>query len=199
MPSNALSQPCRPSPGDVRPCHHVLRAGDVVLASHGDSIEATLGGCVLVVLTNFSRSVAAVAHISHGPEHGGDGDCRTDGAERAFEKMFASMSRVGIDPLDCEAYLYGGGDLMPAVFRQFGVNNKAAARIDRMLTELRIPVVDADVGGAQHRHITWRVGFDDPDVAAIDAPESSSGRLAPAPERGMGAEATTVPPSNRLS
>jgi len=133
---------------------HVLHPGDVVCVERGERVETLLGSCVAVVLTDARRSIAAVCHLVHA----GDGATAAHGA-MAFETMDALLSQRGFNSRFCEAFVYGGGNMFPALARGRGHVGLSNARWTLgELAERGTPVLGTDVGGDGYRRLSWTVG-----------------------------------------
>jgi chemotaxis protein CheD len=144
-----------------------LHPGDVALGSRGEVFETLLGSCVSVILTDPRRTVGAMSHIVHaGQPQAGEGD-NTAHAEVAFERMFALLQGVGISPGLCEAYVYGGGNMFPALVRGRHVGQSNADTVLRTLRHTGIRVLVNDLGGQAYRRLRWTVGPDQPLVTAV--------------------------------
>lgn len=146
---------------------HVLHPGDVAVGERGDHLETLLGSCVAVILTDPRRTVAAMCHIVHsGPTPSG-GET-TAHAEPAMEAMFGLLVGYGIDPLKCEAYVFGGGNMFPSLFKRSHVGESNAQWALDILADLGIQLITHDVGGTTYRRISWTVGQGAPQVVAVE-------------------------------
>ncbi|MEI2679695.1 MAG: chemotaxis protein CheD [Burkholderiaceae bacterium] len=97
---------------------HTLHPGDVVCAERGERMETLLGSCVAIVLTDPRRTLGAMCHIVHA-SRATAGVAETGAyAEVALDTMYALLRERGIDPRQCEAYVYGGGNMFPQLFNQ---------------------------------------------------------------------------------
>ncbi|MDI1261424.1 chemotaxis protein CheD [Aquabacterium sp.] len=149
---------------------HVLHPGDVVLACRGDRLDTLLGSCVAIILTDPRRTVAAMCHIVHSGTPTVDvNDADTRHAEPAMAAMFALLRGRGISAHLCEAYLFGGGNMFPSLFKHTHVGAKNADWALQTLDELRIALVGQDIGGTAYRRITWTVGPQAPQVRLGEA------------------------------
>ena len=143
----------------------VLHPGDVALGRLGDRLETLLGSCVSIILTDPRRTVAAMCHIVHsGTAPVDERGAETTHAEPALAAMFDMLQGCGISPQLCEAYLYGGGNMFPSLFKEshVGADNTEWAR--QALADLGIPLRGQDTGGTAFRRITWTVGPGAPEV-----------------------------------
>ena len=169
--ATALRQPAKatgdtPAP-PVAGAVHTLHPGDVACAGRGDRLEALLGSCVAIVLTDPWRTVGVMCHIVHAkpalrvP--------RKSGAHAgvALKAMYALLQARGIAPALCEAYVYGGGNMFPALFKGSHVGDNNARWALAALADDGIPVLLHDVGGSAYRRLGWTVGSGAPQVTAV--------------------------------
>lgn len=146
---------------------HTLHPGDVALGRRGDRLVTLLGSCIAVVLTDRHRTIATMCHIVHARWDDHLADDATVHAGPAFRRMFALLTAAGIDAMQCEAYVYGGGNMFPNLVTHGAVGDRNADEVFVALGTLGIPVVSADVGGAVYRALAWTVGHDAPAVRAV--------------------------------
>ncbi|MBL0094660.1 MAG: chemotaxis protein CheD [Piscinibacter sp.] len=87
---------------------HVLHPGGVACGERGERFETLLGSCVAIVLTDPRRTVGAMCHIVHAmPAPAGRHDDATY-ADAALRQMNQRLRARGLQPGQCEAYVYGG-------------------------------------------------------------------------------------------
>lgn len=143
-----------------------LHPGDVALATRGEQFDTLLGSCVAVILTDPRRTVAAMCHIVHtnpsleslrGAAHG----------EAAFHAMDRLLTARGIQPKMCEAYVFGGGNMFPDLYRKNHVGDNNADWVMAMLTRRGTRVLLDDLGGRHYRRVRWAVGEDAPQVLCV--------------------------------
>ena len=143
----------------------VLHPGDVVLGRLGDRLETLLGSCVSIILTDPRRTVAVMCHIVHsGAAPVDERGAETTHAERALAAMFTLLQGCGISPHLCEAYLYGGGNMFPSLFKQAHVGQNNTDWAVQALADFGIPLRGQDTGGTAFRRIAWNVGPGAPEV-----------------------------------
>ena len=159
---NPMLNPLAANPANTL---QVLHPGAVVLVQRGDRLETLLGSCISIILTDPRRTLAAMCHIVHSGRAPADarGDATTH-AEPALAAMFALLRPSGINPCQCEAYLFGGGNMFPQLYAQAHVGSNNTAWALAALAELGIDLVGQDTGGDAYRRITWAVGPDAPQV-----------------------------------
>ena len=158
------------------PISHVLHPGDVVCADQGERMETLLGSCVAIILTDPRRTLGAMCHIVHsGPvsrraapierEVGRVGDAAH--AEVALAAMYRLLSARGIDPRQCEAYVYGGGHLFPGLVTESHVGEINSRWAIEALAREGVVVLESDFGGHAYRKLSWIVGPQRPHVITV--------------------------------
>lgn len=144
-----------------------LMPGDVALGLAGDQLKTLLGSCVSVILTDPRRTVAAMCHIVHvGRPHASNAR-NTAYGEVAMDAMFARLMAVGLPPTRCQAYVFGGGNMLPQMYNatHVGVNN--VEWVLDFLHDQGIAVVDHCLGGNGYRKVSWTVGASEPLVETV--------------------------------
>jgi chemotaxis protein CheD len=144
-----------------------LHPGDVVVVGRGDRMETLLGSCVAIVMTDPRRTVGAMCHIVHCRPPVADGEETGAYAGGALRTMYAALLARGIAPSQCEAWIFGGGNMFPSVFarRHIGEDNANWA-IDALARD-GVRVIAYDLGGTVYRRLGWTVGSNAPDVVAV--------------------------------
>ena len=140
---------------------HVLHPGDVALAIAGERMETLLGSCVSIVLTDPRRTVGAMCHIVHSMERQGEG---TAFARPALTAMMTLLRRRAIDARQCDAFVYGGGNMFPKLVQTRHVGQSNVDWAFDALGELGIRILGHDVGGTCYRKVAWTVGRGAPTV-----------------------------------
>jgi chemotaxis protein CheD len=136
----------------------VLQPGDVAVGTRGDRFETLLGSCVAVVLADPRHTVGAMCHIVHaGDPAPGQAD-PTSHARPALIAMFEGLRRLGITPQLCEAQVYGGGNMFPALFRGHHVGLSNVQTVLALLAQAGIQVSAQATGGVGYRRLAWDVG-----------------------------------------
>ena len=152
----------------VSPQVHTLHPGHVVCVGTGETMETLLGSCIAVILTDPRRTLGAMCHIVHASPDNSPARDGTAHADSALRRMFALLMARGVVPRLCEAYVYGGGNMFPALFprRHVGASN-ASAVLDALAAE-GVRVLTQDVGGPTYRRLRWTVGPGQPQVIAVE-------------------------------
>ena len=167
-----LQSACAPSDS----ISHTLHPGDVVCADRGERMDTLLGSCVAIILTDPRRTVGAMCHIVHsGPttrrvEPVFRNERRVGDAvhaEVALAAMYRLLNARGIDPRQCEAYVFGGGNLFPGLVTESHVGEVNSRWAIEVLAGEGIVVLDSDLGGRAYRKLSWVVGAQHPNVITV--------------------------------
>ena len=153
----------RHASGTVR----VLHPGDVACGESGDRLETLLGSCVAIVLADPRRTFGAMCHIVHSRRPVSGERASTAFAGAAMSALYATMRERGFTPSFCEAWVFGGGNMFPALVqhRHVGDDNVRWA-VDTLIAD-GIRIVATDVGGSAYRRLAWTVGPGAPEVVAV--------------------------------
>ncbi len=146
----------------------VLHPGDVVLAERGVRLQTLLGSCVAIVLTDPRRTLGVMCHIVHSRPAVDGATASTAYADVAMKRMYALLRSRGAEPRLCEAFVYGGGNMFPALFGQAHVGEDNARWALDELANDGVSVLFHDLGGNTYRRLSWVVGPDMPQVVAVD-------------------------------
>lgn len=154
---------------------HLLHPGDVVVAGRGETLETLLGSCVALILTDPRRSVAAMCHVVHtGTAAAQPGARDTTHGEVALAAMRTQLHAIGIEAQRCEAYVAGGGNMFPDLFRADHVGAQNARWALAAVARLGLPLLAQDLGGNRYRRLRWTVGPDLPEIRVVEVPETVS-------------------------
>jgi chemotaxis protein CheD len=144
-----------------------LMPGDVALGQAGERFKTLLGSCVSVLLTDPRRTVGAMCHIVHVGTPNAENRHNTAYGVAAMHEMFTQLRARGINPRLCQAYVYGGGNMFPQLFREKHVG---ASNVDWVLHYLEtheVQVLDHCLGGNGYRKVSWTVGPQEPVVETV--------------------------------
>ena len=144
-----------------------LMPGDIALGDSGVQFKTLLGSCVTVILTDPRRTVGSMCHIVHVGEPNADNRHNTAFGVVAMDEMFEQLRARGINPLMCDAYVFGGGNMFPHLFREKHVGSANADWVLHYLEAHDIAVADQSLGGTGYRKVSWTVGPDAPVVETV--------------------------------
>jgi len=170
-----LSQGFRLSPVNGKHPHpapscgvvHTLHPGDVVSAERGERLETLLGSCVAIILTDRRRTFGAMCHFVHCGSVVSAGQKPGACAGVAVDTLYRLLSRRGLHPKLCEAYVYGGGNMFPEVFKQSHVGHDNGRWALERLARDGVRVLFHDLGSEKYRRLAWTLGPESPHVVAV--------------------------------
>lgn len=145
----------------------ILHPGDVVCGERGDRLETLLGSCVAIILTDPRRTIGAMCHIVHAGRSVSSTPANAAYADVALATMYRLLRDRGIDPTQCEAYLYGGGNMFPDLMTHGHVGERNARWACDALTEDGVRILAQDLGGCAYRLLSWTVSMDAPQVTSV--------------------------------
>lgn len=154
-----------------------LQPGEYYVGDADYRIRTLLGSCVSVTLWHRAKRVGAMSHFLLA-ERGAGPNLANDGryGEEAIWLMLRELVRVKVDPTQCQAKIFGGGDMFPRLGGKDSLNigqkNGEAAR--HMLRSHGITVVSESLFGAGHRQVIFDVASGDVWVRQIKPANASS-------------------------
>jgi chemotaxis protein CheD len=146
---------------------HVLHPGDVVCTDRGDRLETLLGSCIAVLMTDPRRTLGAMCHIVHCGANPSAAVAAGAHGAGALRRMYALLRARGIEPTLCDAWVIGGGNMFPHLYRLSHVGDDNAQWVLSALADDGVRVLGQDVGGSTYRRVGWPVGGDAPDVVSV--------------------------------
>lgn len=141
-----------------------LQPGEYFVGDASYRIRTLLGSCVSITLWHPGRRVGAMSHFLLARRDAGR-SAGLDGryGEEAMLLMSRELTQMDVDPVECQAKIFGGGDMFPQHARRsapkIGQKNGEAAR--SLLQAHGIPVVSESLFGIGHRQILFNVGTGD--------------------------------------
>jgi chemotaxis protein CheD len=144
-----------------------LMPGDVTQGAAGAQFKTLLGSCVSVILADPRRTIGSMCHIVHVGTPNAENRHNTAYGVVAMHSMFTQLRAKGINPRMCEAFVYGGGNMFPQLFRDKHVGASNADWVMHYLHMHGVTVVDECLGGTGYRKVSWTVGPQDPVVETI--------------------------------
>lgn len=143
-----------------------LLPGEYFVGDAAFQVRTILGSCVSITLWHPIARVGGMSHFllpsrsnfSHTIHH-------LDGhyGDEALTLMCQDLQALGVDPRQCQAKLFGGGNMFPGRVRSdsgsVGRRNGEAAR--ELLLQQGIPVVVESLFGMGHRQIIFDISKGD--------------------------------------
>lgn len=147
----------------AEPIDVFLRPGEYFVGDGRHRIRTLLGSCVSITLWHGVLRVGAMSHFLLAARSGRQAAGRPplDGryGEEALSLMIRELAHLGAAAHDCEAKIFGGGDMFPEhhddAVQPVGRKNGEAARM--LLGERGIAVRSESLFGVGHRKIVFDV------------------------------------------
>lgn len=133
-----------------------LLPGDYFVGGAGHRIRTLLGSCVSITLWHPERKIGTMSHflLSSRNQDKSEG-LNSRYGEEALELMLSELRAMGVDPKECQAKIFGGGQMFPGTPPGIGRQNGEVAR--RLLQAHGIPVVSESLYGVGHRNIIFDI------------------------------------------
>ena len=137
-----------------------LLPGDYFVGGAGHRIRTLLGSCVSITLWHPERRIGAMSHflLSARIQDKSAGLNSRYGTE-SLELMLSKLRAMGVDPKECQAKIFGGGQMFPGASQGIGRQNGEEAL--RLLQAHGIRVVSESLYGVGHRSIIFDVNSGD--------------------------------------
>ncbi len=142
-----------------------LQPGELFVGDREFQIRTILGSCVSITLWHPASCMGGMSHFLLPTRSGALGGAEPDGryGDEALHLMLAELKKYGLRPSDCEAKIFGGGNMFPghdrAAAMLVGQRNGEAAR--DLLQACGIPVISESLFGYGHRQIIFDVSSGD--------------------------------------
>jgi chemotaxis protein CheD len=144
-----------------------LQPGEFAVGDATHRFRTLLGSCVSITLWHPGRRFGAMSHFllsRREIDTGGKGNIYLDAryGEEALCLMLLELRRVHVPPEECEAKIFGGGNMFPGIGADkphVGRQNGESAR--RLLNAYGISIVSESLFGVGHRQILFDVGSGD--------------------------------------
>lgn len=138
-----------------------LQPGDYFVGDSAFRVRTLLGSCVSITLWHPQARIGAMSHfLLPGRSKDQQPDARY--GDDALDLMVAGLHALGVAQADCQAKIFGGGDMFPghrARRPAIGTQNGAAARA--LLARHAIAVRSACLFGVGHRQIIFDIASGD--------------------------------------
>jgi chemotaxis protein CheD len=142
-----------------------LQPGEYVVAQTGCVVRTLLGSCVSVTLWHPASRIGAMSHFllwSRPRGRSATPDARY--GEDAIPLMFEQLARRGVKAQDCQAKIFGGGNMFPewarrSSARTVGEQNGQQARA--LLLQMGVPIASECLYGSGHRTVVFDVSLGD--------------------------------------
>ncbi|MBL7544746.1 MAG: chemotaxis protein CheD [Bdellovibrionaceae bacterium] len=133
---------------------HFLYPSQWVVFKTETVVSTVLGSCVAVVLFDPTLKVGGMNHyllpepLSMDPENPRYGTI-------AIAQLVAEMKRSGVRLESLQAKVFGGGNVIASTMSGPSIGDLNIAVAEKALAQLRIPIVEKNVGGSRARSIKF--------------------------------------------
>ncbi|MDM5177568.1 chemotaxis protein CheD [Massilia sp. DJPM01] len=138
-----------------------LQPGEFFVGDAQLRLRTLLGSCVSITLWHPASRIGAMSHfLLPGRSRGVLPDARY--GNDALDLMLAGLREQGVAASECQAKVFGGGDMFPGRLLQrpaIGMQNGEEARA--LLAGYAIPVLSACLYGVGHRQIVFDIASGD--------------------------------------
>jgi chemotaxis protein CheD len=154
-----------------------LQPGDVAFGDEATRMRTLLGSCVAITLWHPEQRVGGMCHYmlpTRGSRHGG-----IDGryGDEALALLLDHVRRVGCQPSDFEAKLFGGGYMFDCTGRlPVQVQNRNILAARALVAAHGLAVKAEHLGGRGHRQIVFELWSGDVWMKHTPLPPPSVGR-----------------------
>jgi chemotaxis protein CheD len=172
-----MLHPAVPMERSAHPIDIFLQPGEYFVGDGSYQPRTLLGSCVSITLWHAGLRVGAMSHFllaSRSPSRLADAQLDGRYGEEAVELMLQELARQRISASECEAKLFGGGNMFPPTLQahgEIGRRNGEAAR--ELLRRRGIAVRSEHLFGRGHRQVIFNIGTGDVWVRQI-SPVSTS-------------------------
>lgn len=163
---------------EMEPQHIYLHPGEYIVATSPCRVSTLLGSCVSIVLWHPATKVGAMSHFilptcseketsSHRGGRYGD---------EVLDLMLKDLAKLQIMPQQCQASVYGGGNMFPASTdqEQMAIGKKNGDMARRQLLSRSIPIVAESLFENAYRKIQFDVARGDVIVQQIQVAQNST-------------------------
>lgn len=139
-----------------------LQPGEYFVGDEDYQVRTLLGSCISMTLWHPARRIGAMSHflLSHrGRVREAASDLDGRYGEESLLLMLRELAQMKVNPRECRAKIFGGGDMFPRQIRKntlhVGRRNGEAARA--LLQLHGIPIVSESLFGVGHRQIIFEI------------------------------------------
>ena len=140
------------------PIEIFLHPGEFCLAKAGYRIRTLLGSCVAITLWHRAKKLGAMSHFLLASRAGQSNTLDGHYGNEALWLMLRELVRFDVNPAECEAKLFGGGNMFPDEFSNVfsvGTNNGEVAR--EILRAYNVKLTSESLYGNGHREVIFDI------------------------------------------
>ncbi|MFO7984218.1 MAG: chemotaxis protein CheD [Desulfuromonadales bacterium] len=133
---------------------HYLLPGTLFAKDERHIVTTVLGSCIAVSLWDPVKCLGGINHYLL-PLWNGEGLPTPRYGNVAIPKLIERLVSLGADPKKLQAKVFGGAALWQKTEGLMSIGDRNIELAEDMLSEVRIPIVNADVGGIRGRKIIF--------------------------------------------
>jgi chemotaxis protein CheD len=126
--------------------------GEMSVAKNGESLRTLLGSCVGLALYDRREKIGGLAHIVL-PAANGNTERPGKFVDTAIPALIKQMSRLTKGQLNLTAKIAGGASMFANSIAA-NIGNQNIEACEKLLKQMRIPVIARDCGGSQGRRMS---------------------------------------------
>jgi len=143
-----------------------LQPGEYFVGDANYKIRTVLGSCVAITLWYPPLCIGAMSHFllpTRGVKSPSDNSLDGRYGEEALELMVSELLAQGIPPNQCQAKIFGGGNMFPDLVRasQMNIGRRNGEVARELLRKRGIPVLSESLFGVGHRQVIFDVSSGD--------------------------------------
>lgn len=147
-----------------------LQPGELFVGDANFKIRTILGSCVSITLWHARLRVGGMSHFLLPTRTKMKGDAGLDGryGDEALNLMIHDLKAAGVSHTQCEAKIFGGGNMFPGNAHARGkhakglaIGEKNGATARKLLYLHGIPVLTESLFGVGHRQIVFDISKGD--------------------------------------
>lgn len=146
--------------GHHHPVEIFLQPGEYFVGDARHRVRTLLGSCVSITIWHPRMQIGAMSHFllpTRGKTRPVEPDARY--GDEALWLMLRELAELGVPQTQCQAKIFGGGDMFPQHSREDQINvgkkNGITARL--LLTACGIPIISESLFGVGHRNIVFDI------------------------------------------
>ncbi len=153
-----------------------LQPGEFFVGDASYRVKTLLGSCVSVTVWHPKMRIGAMTHFLLSARDGPVSELDARYGEEAMWLTLRDLVRADVHPLECEAKIFGGGNMFPRQARHDALNvgRRNGETAHRLLRNYGIPIVAQSLYGVGHRQIIFDVATGDVWVRRVKPVEAAA-------------------------
>lgn len=140
--------------GEIVYKEHFLYPASLFVSSEPYRIVTVLGSCVAVCIWDSVLRIGGMNHFMV-PFWNGDGLASPKYGNIAIPKLVEEMMAMGSQKRNMVVKVFGGGNVVDTISRQYAIGERNIRIAMEMLSELNLTIAASSLGGIQGRKIMF--------------------------------------------